>query len=147
MALRSITPSERMLRAFSQRHQLAESRFGILVMPRSREERVMINPVTVLRTTVLTCFQAARHRDEGIGWTALWVLRSAGHVLHCQPKRGQPSQTTSLTPGSLVAFNADTDWHWTTEGKGLLAAASRDFGEEQPTDDQVRSAFDAAVEG
>ena len=147
MALRSITPSGRMLRAFPQRQQAAESRFSILVMPRSREERVMINPVIVLGMTVLTCFQAARHRDEGIGWTALWVLRSAGHVLHCQSRRGQPPQTTSLTPGSLVAFNADTDWHWTTEGKGVLAVASRDFGGEQPTDDQVRSAFDAAIDG
>ena len=147
MALRLITSSERMLRAFPQQHRAAESRFGILVMPRSREERVTISPVAVLGTTVLTCFQAARHRDEGVGWTALWVLRSAGHVLHCQPRRGQPSQTTSLTPGSLVAFDADTDWHWTTEGKGMLAVASRDFGEGQPTDDQVRSAFDAAVDG
>lgn len=147
MALRLIAPSERMLRAFPQRHRAAESRFGTLVMPRSREERSMISPVTILGMAVLTCFQAARHRDEGIGWTALWVLRSAGHVLHCQSKRGRPSQAASLTPGRLVAFDADTDWHWTTEGQGVLAVASLDFGNEQPTDGQVRCAFDAAVDG
>ena len=68
-------------------------------------------------------------------------------MLHCKPKRGQPSQAASLTPGRLVAFDADTDWHWTTEGKGVLAVASCNFGEEQPTDGQVRSAFDSAVDG
>jgi hypothetical protein len=50
----------------------------------------MIEIEEIMGVRVFTVFQAARHRDEEFGWTALWALRSAGHVLHCQAKRGQP---------------------------------------------------------
>lgn len=143
--IRAIEPSETMTQAFPVLHEAATKAFGKLEMPRRGEKRSLIDTRHIHGVNVLTVFEAKRHRDTEFSWTCLWVIYSAGHVLHCQRKLGRPVETAALEPGSVVAFDAGRDWHWTSGGNGILVVAPVEFSNADFTENDVRREFDGKL--
>jgi hypothetical protein len=83
------------------------------------------------------CRNAKRHRDPDFFYVALWVLRTHGHILCAQEKRGAPIRSVPLMEGQLVAFNSRDLWHWTDGGKRMLVLLSWDFFEREPSDIEI----------
>lgn len=137
-----ITPSHLMRQGLPVIVDQINDRYGSLSKP-PRETLNDISPVSIDGLTVLTVWEVARHRDEDFAWTALWILRSSGHRLWVQEKKGQECQSLLLKEGSIVVFDTRW-WHWTTGAKGFLFVAPMEF-EQEPSRLTVTSAFDRAI--
>lgn len=137
-------PSDLMSSRFPALHSACTQHYGILEMPRAKAERCAIEFLHINRLQVLACFQAARHRDDEFGWTALWTIQSKGHILCVQPKTRAPIDREVLEENTIVIFNAKKHWHWTERSGGLYVAAPVEF-KALPTIEQAQSAIDAAL--
>lgn len=90
---------------------------------------------------------AAKHIDEEFAWSALWCVRSSGHILHTQDRIRKPKQQTSavMIPGHIYLFDSRLP-HWTTNGSSVLVCAGEEFGEKVGVE-SVHQAFDSSLDG
>lgn len=143
--MRAVAPSPLMIRTFPRLRAEVAAEIGDRLMPSGLLRQSEIQHDIINGVSVLSCWRAPKHRDGAYEWSALWTILSAGHVLHCQLKRGHPVVSLPLLPCSVVVLHVGTHWHWTTDGTGLLAVANTEHTGECPTDGAVTALFDEAI--
>ena len=137
------SPSPTMEAAFGAAHAAARAQQLTWPNPPPRASRSLIDPISINHLSCFYCWQATEHRDENFAWTALWVLYENGHVFQSRKTRRNKQETTRLSLGALIVFDARL-WHSTTASNGWLVVATEDF-KEAPGQEQVCAAFEARL--
>lgn len=120
---------------------VAESKF--------RDKLELSSTITVERIgrlELLLVENATKHVDPEFAWSALWCVRSAGHVFHAQDRWKKPTTQSSvvMTPGLIYLFDSRKP-HWTTNGASVLVCAGEEFNEGVGVD-TVHQAFDQKLQ-
>lgn len=110
------------------------------------EQSSTITVERIGRLEFLLVENATKHVDPEFAWSALWCVRSAGHVFRTQDRMKNPTSQSSevLTPGLIYLFNSRKP-HWTTNGASVLVCAGEEFNERVGVD-TVHQAFDQKLQ-